>query len=241
MTSTKVTLDLDTRQPREPTSDAGVFPHDSLVSGYSLDALPDRTVLSMTASPVSHQVTALLQEVDDRPHAAAELLPLVYPQLRAAAQKRMSSERDDHTLQPTALVHEAFLKLVEDRDLPWQNRRHFYAAAADAMRQILIDHARAKSREKRGGERRRVELQNLAHLADADGGEILRFDEVFDKLSKELPDAAEVVRLRFYGGLGVEGTAKALAISTSTVDRRWSLARAWMFRALEQTETDAAS
>jgi RNA polymerase sigma factor (TIGR02999 family) len=166
------------------------------------------------------------------PRDAGELLPLVYAQLHAAARAHLASERQGHTLQPTALIHEAFLKLAENRQVPWQNQEHFYAAAAAAMRQVLIDHARTRGRLKRGGGRARTDLASVADLADADLGEILRFDEVFGRLERESPEYAAVVRLRFYAGLSIEQTATTLGISTSTVDRRWSLARAWLFREL---------
>ena len=187
----------------------------------------------MSDEKTSQVVTRILQAEDRAASSAEELLKLIYPGLRAAAQRVMAHERAGHTLQPTALVHEAFLKLVSDRELPWQNRRHFFSAAADAMRQILIDHARTRNRVKRGGGRRRVQLESLADLAEAETGEIEQFDRIYQRLLDEHPDLAEVVRLRFYAGLSVADTAKALGASTSTVDRRWSLARAWLYRELE--------
>ncbi len=189
----------------------------------------------MSADPA--HVTMLLQQASDRPEAARELLPLVYEQLRAAAQVHMNAERPGHTLQATALVHEAFAKMVDSEgELPWENRRHFFAAAGDAMRRILIDHARGKNRVKRGGGRARSDLANIEDFLEADSSEILRFDEVFRRLEDESPEYAAVVRLRFYAGLTVEQAASALGVSTSTVDRRWSLARAWMFRELGQLD-----
>lgn len=165
---------------------------------------------------------------------AERLLPLVYDHLRGIARQRMAAERADHTLQPTALVHEAYLRLVGERDLPWQNRAHFFAAAAEAMRRILLDHAKARGRFKRGGGRRAA-AASLAELAAAeDPDEILALDEAFRRLDSESPQAAAVVRLRFYGGLSVDETAAALEISPRQVDRLWAFARAWLFRALRE-------
>lgn len=186
----------------------------------------------MSDDSVSSRVTELLHAAPDEPRAAGELLPLVYQQLRAAAQQQMAGERAGHTLQPTALVHEAFLKLVGNRDLPWQNRRHFYAAAAEAMRQILLDHARSRKRLKRGGDRRREPL-SVADVAESwNLEETLSLDEALRRLESRDAGIAEVVRLRFYAGLGIEQTAEALDISPATVKRRWEFGRTWLYREL---------
>jgi RNA polymerase sigma factor (TIGR02999 family) len=170
---------------------------------------------------------------------AARLFPLVYKQLRAAAQARMAAERSDHTLQATALVHEAYIKLTGDRKIPWKNRAHFYAAAAEAMRQILLDHARARGRKKRGGERQKLPLGAM-DLAAADSGEyIVELDEALTRLQAENPLNAEIVRLRFYAGLSLDDTADALGIPRRTLDRRWSYLRAWLYRELQRTQGDA--
>lgn len=183
----------------------------------------------------SSEVSRLLSQVaggDDA--AASELLPLVYDQLRAVAQQRMASENPGHTLQATALVHEAFLRLAGPRELPWQNQAHFYAAAAEAMRRILVDHARSKKRVKRGGNAAKVIL-NVVDLATAENPEeILALDEALRRLEQEEPDTAQVVSLRFFAGLSVDETAKALDLSPRTVDRRWKFARAWLFRELNE-------
>ncbi|QDT13818.1 sigma-70 family RNA polymerase sigma factor [Planctomycetes bacterium K23_9] len=164
--------------------------------------------------------------------AASKLLPLVYEQLRAVAQQRMASENPGHTLQATALVHEAFLRLAGPRELPWQNQAHFYGAAAEAMRRILVDHARSKNRVKRGGNAEKVIL-NVVDLATAENPqEILALDEAFRRLEQQEPETAQVVSLRFFAGLSVDETAKALDLSPRTVDRRWKFARAWLFREL---------
>lgn len=171
--------------------------------------------------------------------AADRLLPLVYGQLRKAAQLGLAGERAGHTLSATALVHEAYLKLAGPRDVPWAGRGHFYAAAAEAMRQILLDHAKGRMRVKRGGSIRHEQVsdfEDVAGLASQEPEEILRFDEVFRRLETESPDGATVVRLRFYAGLSVEQTAKTLGLSTSTVDRRWAFARAWLYRRLHESD-----
>ena len=165
---------------------------------------------------------------------AAELLTIVYDQLKAIARQRMASERAGHTLQATALVHEAFVKLIGPRQKPWQGAVHFYTAAAQAMRRILLDHAKSRGRIKRGGGRKR-ELINVLDLADDEHvGEIVALDEALCRLEKEDPESASVVRLRFYAGLSVDETAEALELSPRTVDRRWKFARAWLFRELDE-------
>ena len=175
--------------------------------------------------------------------AADRLLPLVYEQLRRAAQMNLAGERTGHTLSATALVHEAYLKLAGPRQSPWASRGHFYTAAAESMRQILLDHAKARARVKRGGPRPGpgqigvdLEFEDLAALACRDSDEIVRFDNAFRRLEIESPDGAAVARLRFFAGLNVEQTAAALELSTSTVDRRWAFARAWLYQRLHETE-----
>ena len=182
-----------------------------------------------TSSPT---LSILLDKSQSDADRVANLLPLVYDQLRAIAERALSSERPDHTLQATALVHEVYLRLVGDRVVPWSSKAHFYVAAAEAMRRILIDHARSRGRAKRGGGRAKLSLVSVADLAAGDSSEIMGFDEVFQRLESEVPEAAAVVRLRFYAGLTIGQTAEALGVSSNTVDRRWSFARAWLFRAM---------
>ncbi len=179
----------------------------------------------------SDTLTILLDETKGSAERVESLLPLVYDQLRAVAQRALAAERPDHTLQATALVHEAYLRLVGEREVPWVNRAHFYVAAAEAMRRILLDHARARGRVKRGGGRARLGLSDVTDLA-ANPDDIVRFDEAFRRLEDESPDAAAIVRLRFFAGLSVEQTAEALGVSTSTVDRRWAFARARLYESL---------
>lgn len=165
--------------------------------------------------------------------AADALLPLVYGQLRAIAQERMATERPGHTLQATALVHEAYLKLTGAGDIPWSGRAGFLHAASEAMRRILIDHARRRNAQKRERPIVRPTLKDVADLASTeDSFEILAFDEAFLRLEGEYPEAAAVVRLRFYAGLSVEQTAEALSVSPRTVNREWTFARAWLHGAL---------
>ena len=185
----------------------------------------------MSDETPQHEVTRLLQAADNPgPANAEQLLTLVYDQLRKIAQQRMSEERAGHTLQATALVHEAYARLVANAELAWDSRGHFFTAAAEAMRRILIDHARSRGREKHGGGRARFDFASVADLAAGDSSEILGFDALFRRLESEEPAAAAVVRLRFYAGLSIQQTAQALGVSSNTVDRRWAFARAWLFR-----------
>lgn len=167
-------------------------------------------------------------------NAAKELLPAVYDQLRRLARNAMAQERPDHTLQATALVHEAYLKLVGDRNIQWANRAHFFAAAAEAMRRILVDEARKHGRIKRGGAHRRVPI-SVVDLAAAKQGseEILALDEALRRLETQDGRLYRVVMLRFFAGLSVEDTAQAMDLSARTVKREWTYARAWLFRAIQ--------
>ena len=180
------------------------------------------------------EITRLLAgAANGEPSASKELLPLVYDQLRELAAARMHGERPDHTLQATALVHEAYLRLVGDSKVLWANRSHFFAAAAEAMRRILIENARARRGPKRGGGRSRLPLDVVDLAVMADSEQILALDEAISRLEEEDSQAARVIRLRFYAGLGVQETADALNLSPRTVKRDWAFARAFLFRLLE--------
>jgi RNA polymerase sigma factor (TIGR02999 family) len=177
------------------------------------------------------RVTELLRGWRQGDRAAeADLLPLVYGELRARAARALGRERPDHTLQPTALVHEAYLKLVGQEPVDWQDRTHFFAIAARLMRQILIDHARRHGSAKRGGGRRLVPLEVAGEVAaGAPEVDLEALDEALVNLARLDREAAEVVELRYFGGLTVEETAQALGCSPSTVVRQWRAARAWLW------------
>ena len=178
-------------------------------------------------------VTEILHALGRRASAPDELLDAVYAQLRRMAEQRMAGERAGHTLQATALVHEAFVRLVGDNDISWESRGHFYASAAQAMRRILIDHARARNADKRGGGKRRVPLSVVDLAVDIDPEQVMALEEAMNALEHSDPRAASVVWLRFYAGLSVEDTARALDISERTVMREWAFARATLFEHLE--------
>lgn len=181
--------------------------------------------------------TTLMQGSSGNAASAEALLPLVYQQLRAAAQKHLSRERRDHTLQATALVHEAYLKLVGPREVPWQNRAHFFVAAAESMRLILLEHARSKAALKRGGPDARRAAVELTSLPDAnserESAGFLILNDAISHLEKVNERAAMVVRLRYFAGLSVEETAKAMDVSEPTVKRAWAFARGWLKDAIE--------
>lgn len=171
-------------------------------------------------------VTRILQETAERDDAIHELLPLVYDQLRSIARHRMAAERDDHTLQATALVHEAYVKLVGRADIQWQGRGQFFAAAAEAMRRLLIDHARKHRSEKRGGNLRRIPL-SVANLSQTENAEeMLALEEALEILETEDDRAAQVVKLRFFAGLHVDEVSDLLDLSPRTVAREWTFAKA---------------
>jgi RNA polymerase sigma factor (TIGR02999 family) len=160
---------------------------------------------------------------------AAALLPLVYDELRRLAAARMAAERPDHTLNATALVHEAYLRLVGDQQ--FDGRGHFFAAAAEAMRRILVENARRKAAEKRGGGRARVDLPECLPAARADS-DVLAVDEVLEQLAAEEPQVADLVKLHFFAGLSIDDAAAALGLAQRTAYRNWQFARAWLFRRL---------
>jgi RNA polymerase sigma factor (TIGR02999 family) len=189
------------------------------------------------ASTPAKDATLLMNAAGEGDAAAAgQLLELVYDQLRGAAQIAMNSERQGHTLSATVLVHEAFIKLAGPREIPWANRAHFYAAAAQAVRQILLDHARSRGRQKRGGGRARVNLDAGPALAagveSESGPDYAALDAAIRRLGDKDPRAADVVRLRYYAGLTGEQTAQSLGISERTVKNDWAFAKAWLGREL---------
>jgi RNA polymerase sigma factor (TIGR02999 family) len=182
-----------------------------------------------------HEVTRILSAIEQgEPHAAGQLLPLVYEELRRLAAQRLAHEKPGQTLQPTALVHEAYLRLVDaDQAQHWNSRGHFFAAAAEAMRRILIDEARRKRRPKHGGDRGRVELDEAIPQAGRHQ-DLLALDEALTRLAEQEPAKAELVKLRFYAGLSLAEAAACLGISPATAKRYWVVARAWLFDALSE-------
>ena len=187
---------------------------------------------------VRHTVTCILNDLQDgRPEAADQLLPLIYDQLRAIAQQRMNEERAGHTLQATALVHEAYVRLVGNESVAWQSRAHFFTAAVEAMRRILIDHARRRGAVKRGGDWRRTALNVTSFSVEENLDSFLALDEAILRLEDEDAKSAQVVRLRFYAGLSVEQTAEVLDLSPRTVKREWTYARTWLLRYLERDDS----
>ena len=183
----------------------------------------------------SSEVTELLRQWGDgRADALDRLLPLIHGELRRLAASYMRRERPDHTLQPTALVNEAFLKLVDQKAVRWQNRAHFMGIAAQAMRRILVDHARAHASGKRGAGERPVPLDEAVVFAEMPNADVLALDEALTRLAAFDPQQSRVVELRFFGGLTLEETAEALHISPATVGREWTLARAWLYAELQR-------
>ena len=181
--------------------------------------------------PLTRRITHLLKEWSDGDQEALEeLTPLVYEELRQQAARYLRKERPGHSLQATALIHEAFLRLIDVKDVEWQNRAHFFAIAANLMRRILVDHARKRDAEKRGGDQVRLTLDESLALAQETDVDLLAIDEALDRLAALDPQQARVVELRFFSGLTVEETATALGISAKTVKRDWSVARAWLRR-----------
>lgn len=180
-------------------------------------------------------VPKLLHDLEQGdPKAAEDLLPLVYDDLRRLAVAKMASQPSGHTLQPTALVHEAWLRLVgENHD--WQGRRHFFAAAAEAMRRILVDQARRRLRLKRGGAQEHLPIEELDLAAETSPEELLRVHEALDRLAVEDPVKAELIKLRFFVGLGISESAEVLGLSATTAKRHWTFARAWLRRELESS------
>lgn len=188
-------------------------------------------------------VTSILAQIESGdPSAAEKLLPLVYEELRKLAAARMAHEKPGQTLQATALVHEAYLRLVDGKQAQhWNSRGHFFGAAAEAMRRILINRARDNRRLKRGGELRSIPLEQIELASDTPEESLLAIDEAIELLAAENPECARLVKLRFFTGLSIDETASALAISTSTAKRHWSYARAWLYDQLRSGDSSVSS
>jgi len=187
---------------------------------------------SMAATEITQLLIGLKD--GDRAAAAAKLMPLVYEEFRALAARHLRHERADHTLQPTALVHEAYLRLIDQTRVDWQGRTHFFAVGAQAIRRILVDHARQRKRQKRGGGAGRVALDESVALAPQREEEILALDEALEKLGKLDHRQAEVVEMRFFAGMSVAEVAEVLGVSKRTVEGDWTMARAWLMRELSR-------
>jgi RNA polymerase sigma factor (TIGR02999 family) len=173
------------------------------------------------------RILAAIEEGDSR--AVDRLLPVVYQELRRLAAQRLSREKPGQTLQPTALVHEAYLRLLGADNQNWKSRTHFFAAAVEAMRRILIENARRKHRLKRGGDRERADLNEDIAAADESSPDVLALDEALAKLREREPAVADLVKLRYFAGLTIEQAAEVLGISRRTANRQWAYARAWLF------------
>jgi RNA polymerase sigma factor (TIGR02999 family) len=190
----------------------------------------------LSKTPKQHEITQLLAEWSDGNQSALdELYPLVYDELHRLARRYMSREREGHTLQTTALINEAYVRLVDQRNVHWANRSHFFAISAQIMRRILIDHARRHAYAKRGGGAQQVSLDEAAIVTRTAGAELLRLDEALKSLAEMDPRRSQVVELRYFGGLNNEEIAGVLNISENTVTRDWNMARAWLHRQLSES------
>jgi RNA polymerase sigma factor (TIGR02999 family) len=184
-------------------------------------------------TPPPQQVTQLLNDWSSGDQAARDrLMPLVYDELHRLAHQHMKRESKGHTLQTSALVNEAFLKLVDQKNVRWQNRAHFFGIAAQLMRRILVDHARSRQTAKRGGGVQAISFDDALYVSDERSAEVVAVHEALEQLSQFDSRKGQVVELRFFGGLSIEETAAALGVSTGTVKREWTMARAWLRRAV---------
>ena len=178
-----------------------------------------------------HEITRVLNAIGKgHGQASEELLPLVYAELRQLAAARMAREAAGHTLQATALVHEAWMRVAGDGARKWENRGHFFAAAAEAMRRILIENARRKSRLKHGGDQVRVEFEGLDFAEATPDEQVLLMDEALERLKAEDPEKAKIVLMKFFGGLSSREVAEIIGVTERTVERQWAFAKAWLFR-----------
>jgi RNA polymerase sigma factor (TIGR02999 family) len=173
--------------------------------------------------------------------ALEQLIPAVYQELRSMADRYLRSEGAGHSLQPTALVHEAYLRLIDQTQVQWQNRAHFFGVAATLMRRILLDHAKTKHREKRGGGAQKLSLDEAANYTHERAAELIALDDALQGLAALDERKSRIVELRYFGGLTVEETAQVLSVSPQTVLRDWNLAKAWLYQQLNQTEDTEAS
>src|SRR5208282_334364 len=188
-------------------------------------------------NPTTEDVTVLLAQLTKgNEEAGSKLIPLVYSELRRLAGGYMRHERPDHTLQPTALVHEAYLRLIGQREVQWQNRAHFFGVAAQLMRRILLNHARAHKTEKRGGHEVKIPLDQALVFTEAKSPDLLALDEALTRLTELDARQGRVVEMRFFGGLSEEEAAEVLGVSSRTVKRDWEVARAWLHNEMRKGE-----
>ncbi|HEX8251078.1 MAG TPA: sigma-70 family RNA polymerase sigma factor [Pyrinomonadaceae bacterium] len=184
---------------------------------------------------LQHEVTRILREWSDGDaQAPARLMPFVYDELRRQARNYLARERGSHTLQPTALVHEAYLRLVDQTRISWQNRAHFYGVASSMMRRVLVDHARAHTRDKRGGAAVRLSIEDVQVPLEQRAADLVALDEALQELEKFDARKCRIVEMRFFGGLSDEEIAGVLGVSTRTVLRDWKTARLWLYRELSE-------
>jgi RNA polymerase sigma factor (TIGR02999 family) len=189
----------------------------------------------------SEQVTQLLIEWSEGNKAAIDkLLPLIYDELRRLARYYMRRERAGHTLQTSALVNEAYLRLIDQKSVRWQNRAHFFAIASQLMRRILLDHARRRHKSKRGGDAQKIPLDEAAVVSGERAAELIALDDALTSLDAIDQRKSKIVELRFFGGLNIEETAEVLEISPATVQREWSMAKAWLYREISEGARDEA-
>jgi RNA polymerase sigma factor (TIGR02999 family) len=184
----------------------------------------------------SQQLTQMLIQLSEgNAQMVDDILPLIYDELRRLAGNYLRRERSDHTLQPTALVHEAYIKLIDQTQVKWQNRAHFFGIAANIMRRILVDYARQHKAEKRGGAAEKMPLEEeILIVSEGKSAELLALDEALENLAKLDPQKSKIVELRYFGGLSVEETAEVLGVSEITVKRHWRMAKAWLYGQLSQ-------
>ncbi|MDQ6785743.1 MAG: sigma-70 family RNA polymerase sigma factor [Acidobacteriota bacterium] len=190
------------------------------------------------AHETQKEVTQLLVKLTDgNTQAIEELLPLIYDELRNLAGKYLRRERASHTLQPTALVHEAYLKLIDQTQVKWQNRAHFFGVAANIMRRILVDHARRTKADKRGGDAEKLPIEEeILVVSNEKSVELLALDEALENLAKLDPQKSKIVELRYFGGLSVEETAEVMGVSAITIKRQWRMAKAWLYGQIARTD-----
>lgn len=193
--------------------------------------------MALVTEQTSGNITLLLHAfARGEARALDELIPIVYDELRRIAHHHVRKETTGHTLDTTALVHETYLRLVDDKRVEWRDRNHFYAAASQAMRRILVDHARARRTAKRGAGSKPLELQDHLLVSDSQADQLLDLDEALQRLSTVSERRCRVIECRFFGGLSLEETAEALDVSLATVKREWALARAWLNREMSSAE-----